>query len=187
MSDFDDKLKAYKDRLEKAGEAVFSGIGKACPLSKIYKDTIYICDHKGVDTVIPVNNPRRGKYGAPFLSHIKSSEAAAGMNRFLTYNEVWWGRAMIAKDEKSGAYLDIDNDSGHMFLSNQFVGYFYPRVFVLGEKFNKLTKDNMKVVMDEARQELGGEPFNANDDRPERDRIPEYRFIWKNRYEEEWY
>ena len=187
MSDFDDKVKAYKEDLEKARDAVFSRVGKDLPLSKIYKDTIYICDHKGVDTVIPVHNPRRGKYGAPFLSHIKSSEAAAGMNKFLTYNETWWGRAMIAKDEKSGAYLDIDNDSGHMFLSSQFVGYFYPRVFILSEKFNKLTKDNVNVVTDEARQELGGELFNVVDDRLERGRIPEYRFIWNKRYEEEWY
>ena len=187
MSDFDDKVKAYKEDLEKAGYAVFSGVGKALPLSKIYRDTIYICDHEGVDTVIPVNNPRRGKYGAAFLAHIKSSEAAAGMNKFLTYNKAWWGRATVVKDVKSGAYLDIDNDSGHMFLSSNFVGYFHPRASILGEKFSNLTRDKVDMRTDDANQEPGDSPLSVATGGRERDEIPEYRFIWKKRYEEEWY
>ena len=187
MSDFDDKVKSYKEDLKKARDAVFSGVGKALPLSKIYKDKIYICDHKGVDTVIPVNNPRRGVYGAPFLSHIKSGEAAAGMNKFLTYNKVWWGRAMVVKNTKSGAYLDVDNDSGHMFLSSQFVGYFYPRALILNEKFSKLAKDSTNMAPDDANQEPGNYPPSVATDGRERDEIPEYRFIWNKRYEEEWY
>lgn len=186
MSSFDDYVKAYKEDLENISDAVFSGVGKACPLSKIYKDTVYICDHKGVDTVIPVENPRRGVYGAPFLNHIRSSEAAAGMNKFLLYNKVWWGRAAAVKDKKSGAYLDVDNNSGMMFLSSKPVGYFYPRALILGEKFMKLTKDNVDITNDEIRQESGDTPLSVATGGREKDEIPEYRFIWKKRYNEEW-
>jgi hypothetical protein len=186
MSDFDDNVKAYKEDLEKAREAVFPGVGKSCPLSKIYEDTLYICDHMGVDTVIPVNNPRRGVYGAPFLNHIKSSEAAAGMNKFLTYNKVWWGRVMVVKDIKSGTYLNIDNDSGHMFLSPQFVGYFYPRALILGEKFSKLTRDKVDMRLDDVNQELGNYPLSVATGGREKDEIPDYRYIYKKRYNEEW-
>jgi len=128
MDSFDDRAKAYKEEMDELGRLVFSDAGHSCARSRVYKDKIIIADHIGVDTVIPIDNPRVGIYGARFLHFIKSEEKAAGMNKMLTYNRARFNYAIPAKEINTGEYLDVDDSSGMMFLTTRPVAFFYPRV-----------------------------------------------------------
>lgn len=184
MDSFDDRAKAYKEEMDELGRLVFSDAGHSCTRSRVYKDKIIIADHIGADTVIPIDNPRVGIYGAPFLHFIKSEEAAAGMNKMLTYNRVRFNYAIPAKEINTGEYLDVDDSSGMMFLTKRPVAFFYPRQLILAEKYNKLNGEKYSFGFDNMKQEIGDYPNSIATGGREKDEIPEYRYIYKKRYEE---
>lgn len=186
MVSFDARVQVYKEEMDKLGRLVFSEAGHFCTRSRVYMDEIVIADHIGVDTVIPIDNPRRGIYGARFLSFIKSEEAAAGMNKMLTYNRARFNYAIPAKEYKRGEYLDIDDNTGMMFLTKRPVAFFYPRQLILAEKYNKLKGDEYSFGFDNMKQDIGNYPTSIATDGREKDEIPDYRYIYKNRYNEEW-
>lgn len=186
MDSFDDRVKAYKEEMDELGSLVFSGVGKYCALSRVYKDKIIIADHIGVDTVIPTDNPRVGIYGAPFLYFIKSEEKAAGMNKMLTYNRARFNYAIPAKEINTGEYLDIDDNTGMMYLSSRPVAFFYPRQLIMAEKYNKIKGEKYSFGFDNMKQDIGDYPISVATNSREKDEIPEYRYMYKKRYEEEW-
>lgn len=186
MVSFDAKVQVYKEEMDKLGSLVFSEAGHSCTRSRVYMDEIIIADHIGVDTVIPIDNPRRGIYGARFLSFIKSEEAAAGMNKMLTYNRARFNYAIPAKEYKRGEYLDIDDNTGMMFLTKRPVAFFYPRQLILAEKYNKLKGDEYSFGFDNMKQDIGNYPTSVATGGREKDEIPDYRYIYKKRYNEEW-
>lgn len=186
MVSFDAKVQVYKEEMDKLGRLVFSEAGNSCTRSRVYMDEIIIADHIGVDTVIPIDNPRRGIYGAPFLSFIKSEEKAAGMNKMLTYNRARFNYAIPAKEINTGEYLDIDDNTGMMYLSSRPVAFFYPRQLIMAEKYNKIKGDKYKFGFDNMEQDIGSYPTSIATDGREKDEIPDYRYIYKKRYNEEW-
>lgn len=186
MDSFDDRAKAYKEEMDELGRLVFSDAGHSCTRSRVYKDKIIIADHIGVDTVIPIDNPRVGIYGARFLHFIKSEEKAAGMNKMLTYNRARFNYAIPAKEINTGEYLDVDDSSGMMFLTTMPVAFFYPRQLIIAEKFNKFKGDKYKFGFDNMKQDIRDYPTSVATGGREKDGIPEYRYIYKKRYEEEW-
>lgn len=186
MVSFDAKVQVYKEEMDKLGRLVFSEAGNSYTRSRVYMDEIIIADHIGVDTVIPIDNPRRGIYGAPFLSFIKSDEKAAGMNKMLTYNRARFNYAIPAKEINTGEYLDIDDNTGMMYLSSRPVAFFYPRQLIMAEKYNKIKGDKYKFGFDNMEQDIGSYPTSIATDGREKDEIPDYRYIYKKRYNEEW-
>lgn len=182
----DERVKAYKEEMDRLGRLVFSDAGHSCTRSRVYNNEIIIADHIGVDTVIPTDNPRVGIYGAPFLHSIKSEEKAAGMNKMLTYNRVRFNYAIPAKEINTGEYLDIDDNTGMMYLSSRPVAFFYPRQLIMAEKYNKIKGDKYKFWFDNMQQDIGDYPISVATDGRDKDEIPEYRYIYKKRYEEEW-
>jgi hypothetical protein len=186
MDNSSDIIEAYKKEIDELGSLVFSTAGKYCTRSRVYKDEIIIADHIGVDTVIPINNPRRGIYGAVFLHYIKGEKEAAGMNKMLAYNKVRFNYAIPAKEYKRGEYLDIDDNTGMMFLTKRPVAFFYPRQLILAEKYNKLKGDEYSFGFDNMKQDIGNYPTSVATGGREKDEIPDYRYIYKKRYNEEW-